>query len=276
MKSKYCYISNRYFFSLLLLLTFISRDTIIARTIKDTFKKNITFNQGGYLSLTNVNGNIEISSWENSEVEIVAHKEVRVTDAEHAEELMEKLKIIVTENVNEIQIETELPRRGRGSGFFDWLFEKGNGSYSVSYEIKVPIEIDLNINTTNGNIEIQDIKGRIRMKSTNGGITAQGIKGFIRCKTTNGSVRAKFDQIPGDDQIYFKTTNGSVKLYLPKDYAGEVDLKTTNGKIETDFPLTIHEGWSSKHVSGSISEGDGEIECTTTNGNISLYYNDQT
>jgi DUF4097 and DUF4098 domain-containing protein YvlB len=258
------------------MIVFLCYGAGYGETIEETFKQNISFQQGGYLSISNFNGYIKIIPWDKSEVEIVAHKEVRASDQERAEKLMQKLNIIVAESNDKIEIETDSPRSSRhGSGFFDWLLGKGESGCSVSYELKVPFQIDLNLITTNGEINIQGISGRVRMQSTNGEITAEDIKGFVRCKTTNGSIRVGFIQIPGDDEISFKTTNGSVTLYLPSDYAGSVDLETTNGDIETDFPLKIKKKWSRKHIKGLISSGGGEIQCSTTNGDIQLYYNNQ-
>ena len=36
----------------------------------------------------------------------------------------------------------------------------------------------------------------------------------------------------------FKTTNGSIKLYLPEDFGADAELKTTNGHIDSDFEFT--------------------------------------
>jgi DUF4097 and DUF4098 domain-containing protein YvlB len=260
----------------LLFITLLLIQDVAAKTLRDTFQKHISFSPGGYLSLTNVNGNIEISSWDKQEVEIIAHKKVRADDSDVAEKLMRELEIAIIEDDDKIEIETRTPRRRRGhSGFFDWLFGDGDYSCAVSYELKVPYEIDLNVQSTNGNVELKGIKGKIRMHSTNGKIDASGVVGFVRCNTTNGQIRVEFDQIPGDDEISFVTTNGSIKLYLPRDYGGEVDLKTTNGKIKTDFTLTIDRKWSRRHLTGTINEGAGELRCSTTNGNIYLYYNDE-
>lgn len=276
MKLNSFFIHKRTLFILPLLFVLICKSISYSATIEETFKKNISFQQGGYLSISNLNGYIKITPWDKSDVEIVAHKEVRAPDQEQAEKLIQKLNIVIVESDNQIEIDTESPRNTwHDGGFFDWLLGRRNCPCSVSYELKVPVQIDLNLNTTNGGIGIRGVVGRVRMQSTNGEINADDIKGFIRCKTTNGSIRVGFIQIPGEDEISFKTTNGSVKLYLPSDYTGKVDLKTINGEIETDFPLKMESEWSLKHIKGLIGSGGGEIQCSTTNGDIHLYYNNQ-
>ena len=240
-----------------------------ASTARETFRKSITFTPGGFLSLSNTNGNLQVTSWENDEVEIIAHKEVRAGNQETAEELLERLVIDVREREGEIIIETEYPQSSGGSSFFSWLFGNGGKSFSVQYELKVPRQIDMNLSTTNGNVEVEEISGRLRMESTNGQISGKDISGLTRCKTTNGSIDIKFREITGDDKMNFKCTNGSIKLYLPDDFSADVDLKTTNGRIKSDFPIAGRQ--SRSHVSGEIGNSQQKLNCRTTNGNICLY-----
>jgi DUF4097 and DUF4098 domain-containing protein YvlB len=259
------------FFSLL-----VFQHSILASTVKDTFQKSIDFNEGGVLSLSNSNGNVEIISWDKNEVEIVAYKKVKAEDRETAEKLMERLEINIRESDDEIIVETYYPKGSSGGGLFGWLFGKGGASFSVEYEIKVPKKIDLNIHTTNGGVRIEDIAGRLRLESTNGKINARDISGLTRCKTTNGPIQIEFDEVSEGDEMTFRTTNGSIKLYLPEDFgADDVELKTTNGHIDSDFPMSGSSNRKSKkRFRGSINEGDRELSCTTTNGSIHLMVND--
>jgi len=254
----------------------IFHQSIFAATARETFQKSVNFLEGGYLSLSNSNGDVEIISWDKDEVEIVAYKEVRAEDRETAEKLLERLEIDIRESENEIAVETYYPKGSSGKGFFGWLFGKGGTSFSVQYEIKVPKNTDLNIYTSNGEVQVEEISGRLRLESTNGKIVARDISGLTRCKTTNGSIRVEFDEVGEGDEMVFKTTNGSIKLYLPEDYgADDVDLKTTNGHIISDFSMTGNSSRKSKkRFRGAISEGNRELSCLTTNGSIHLLVND--
>jgi len=244
----------------------------IASTAKETFKKTITFDQGGFLSLSNTNGDVDIIAWDKDEVEIVAYKVVKAANRETAEKLLKHLKIEISESDDEIIIETDFPHSS-GSGFFGWLFGGDHNSFSVKYELRVPAEIDLNIHTTNGGVEVEDVSGRLRLESTNGGIVGRDIRGLTRCKTTNGSIKVAFSEVSGEDKITFKTTNGSIKLYLPESFGADAELKTTNGHIESDFPMSGSSRKSRKKFSGTINKGGSELLCSTTNGNIGLYIN---
>jgi len=253
----------------LLFLLFFIQNTY-GSTAREKFRKSISFMPGGFLSLSNTNGNVQVSSWENNEVEIIAYKEVKAADNETAQKMLEKLVIEVRERDGEIIVETEYPRgSGGGNSFFGWLFGGNGKSFSVQYEIKVPHQIDLNLSTTNGNVEVEAIVGKLRLESTNGQISANEISGLTRCRTTNGSIDIEFYEIRGDEKMSFKSTNGSIKIHLPDDFSADVDLKTTNGRVTCDFPLKGRQ--SRTHVSGEIGNSHQELSCKTTNGNIGLY-----
>ena len=268
MKNKQTEVKGWSAFLFILVLSLFAQ-AVFASTAKETVKKTISFAPGGYLSLSNTNGDVEIVAWERDEVEITAYKEVKSADRETAEKLLEKLNVDIREREGEIVIETDYPRGSSNGSFFGWLFGAGGNSFSVQYEIKVPGSIDLNIETTNGNVQIEGVDGRLRLESTNGQISGREIQGLTRCKTTNGTINIEFSGIRGDDKMTFKSTNGSIKLYLPDDFSADVDLKTTNGRISSDFPLDGRE--SRTHFSGVIGDKRNELSCTTTNGNIGLY-----
>jgi DUF4097 and DUF4098 domain-containing protein YvlB len=262
--------------AIIVFLLVLSKPWSYAATVDEVFTKQIPFQQGGFLELHNSNGGVEVQSWDKNEVEIKAYKRVRAGNKGQAEELMQELKIEVVQTATEIKITTITPAAMRkDGGFFDWLFNGDNNSCSVEYQLLVPKSIDLNIETTNGKVYCQQIKGRLRLNSTNGKITAREIEGLVRSKTTNGSLDIEFISVPSDEEINFSTTNGSITLRLPENYGAEVNLKTTNGHIDSDFSYTEQGDWSRQHVSGIIGDGTGTLYCHTTNGSIRLYSTEQ-
>lgn len=252
-------------------LTFIFLLTVmaVADSGSDTFQKKLTFHPGGLISLKNINGNVEITSWDRDEVEITAFKKVYGVSNQTAEKMLAKIEIVIEQHDNELSIETVHPERG-DKNFFSWLFGGKNNSFSVQYELKVPHRVDLNIHTTNGNVEADQISGRVRLESTNGKIIGTDITGLARCHTTNGSINFALIGIDHSDEMIFNTTNGSITLDLPQNYAGYIDLKTTNGHIDCDFPVEVDSQNRRTLLRGRIGSGDADIKCSTTNGSIHL------
>jgi DUF4097 and DUF4098 domain-containing protein YvlB len=270
------YLNNKYIiFSILIVITIINCG--IASTLQETFKKQLSCDGRPIVDVKNSNGRIEISSWDKEEVKVVAH--IRVEGSEsRARKMLDRIEIEVEQEDEYIYVETLVPKGLQGTrGFFSWVFGDNHSSYSVDYEISVPVESDLNLNTTNGGVSVEKISGKVRMHSTNGKIDAKDINGLIRCETTNGRIHAEFNQITADEEMIFRTTNGSIKLYLPEEYGGYADLRTTNGHIDSDFRLV--DGYkksrkSRKSYRGDFGDGKGSITCKTTNGNIYLLEND--
>ncbi len=269
--------TNRFSFFSLLIILLINFSFSNATTLKETFKKQLNCDGMPRLNVKNSNGRIEIISWDKKEVKIIAH--IRVEGSESAaQKMLDRIEIEIEQDENDIFVETLVPKgiHGRG-GFFSWLFGDSRFSYSVDYEINIPFESDLNLNTTNGRISVEEVSGRIKMSATNGKINARDISGLVQCETTNGKIHAEINDIVSDEEMTFRTTNGSIKLYLPEEYGGYADLKTTNGHIDSDFKLSRgnrNSRRSKKSYRGEFGSGDGSITCKTTNGSIYLLKND--
>ncbi len=238
---------------------------------KEKIETNIPFESGGYLNLINQNGNIDISSWGEDKVSIIAYKRVYSSRGGEEDDWLKKIEIDIDQQGDKIKIETHMP--GHQDGFFGKIFNRQKISFTVDYEIQVPKKIDLNIQTANGDVDILAIEGRIRLETTNGNIDASRIEGLAKCKTTNGSIRIEFEEVPDEDKMSFVTTNGSIKIYLPDDFGGEFDIKTVNGNIDSDFPISIKGRWPQKHFHGKVNEGNCDLYCSTVNGSIGVLYN---
>lgn len=261
-------------FYLIILISGLFLNIIHASTLEETFKKRIACSDQPLITLKNVNGRVQVTSWNNSEVEIIAHKKVEGSKSD-AKKILDRIEIEVTQDDNQISIETLVPKGLKGDGgFFSWLFEDSHTSYSVRYEIKVPLQADLDLQTTNGRINVENLSGRIRLHTTNGKIVGEKITGLVRCHTTNGSIDVDFTDVTSDDEMIFRTTNGSIRLHLPENYGGYANLKTTNGHIDSDFRLSSRRYKQKKSFKGDFGKGDGSITCKTTNGSIYLMMND--
>ena len=71
-------------------------------------------------------------------------------------------------------------------------------------------------------------------------------------------------------ELQVKSTNGSVDVTLPASAEFKLDATTTNGGIQTDFPITVQGSFPSKELSGTVGGGGRELKVATTNGTIKL------
>lgn len=241
--------------------------SLIAGTHREKFQETYSFEKGSELILDNTNGSVFIESWDRSEVRVEAEKIVKARSRRDAEEIMERVKIEVEQGRNYLEIRTKYPKR-RG-GFWDSVFGKGV-SISVKYRILVPNEANMDIATVNGKVGVTEVTGNIRVKTTNGSIEVYEAKGSVNAKTTNGGINVELLEFEEDEDMTFRTTNGSIKVYFPEKLRADVEAKTTNGSVRTDFPIEIRGEVSKRRLKGKINGGGGKIVLHTTNGGIRI------
>ncbi len=247
--------------------SFFLATSLIAGTHREKFQETYSFEKGSELIVDNTNGSVYVESWDRNEVRIEAEKIVKARSRRQAEEIMERVRIEVKQGRNYLEIRTKYPKR-RG-GFWDSVF--GNGvSISVKYRILVPNETNMDISTVNGKVGITDVAGNIRVKTTNGGIEVREGKGSVQAKTTNGGIDVELLEFEEDEDMNFRTTNGSIRVYFPENLRADIDARTTNGSVRTDFPIEVRGKFSKRRLKGKINGGGGRIVLHTTNGGIKI------
>jgi hypothetical protein len=64
-----------------------------------------------------------------------------------------------------------------------------------------------------------------------------------------------------------QTTNGGVTLMIPENYSAELELGTTNGRVNVDFPITV-QGRIGRQMRTTLGEGGRPVRVVTTNGGV--------
>ena len=82
------------------------------------------------------------------------------------------------------------------------------------------------------------------------------------------------DQIPAGGPIYVRdlaleTGSGDISVRAPATLAGEVEIETASGEIETDFPIQVTRH-ARDHVVGRIGDGVGRVAIETGSGDVRL------
>lgn len=256
--------------AILIFLLIFTFSLSYAGIVRKEFEKSYSVKLGSQVILSNVNGEVQVLSWEKQEVKIQAKIKVTGGSQRELDEFIKQVEIEVDKGNNYLKIKANYPERGNGSGFLDWVFGDQKPEVSIDYVLNVPKKTDLDIKTVNGNIEVQAIDGNINLKSTNGQIEAQDLRGSIEAKTVNGAIEIDVLELSPTESISFGTVNGSIDLRLPAEIKATVDASCVNGGIETDFPLTISGKFVGKKVQGEINGGGASISLKTVNGSIQL------
>ena len=245
----------------LLGITCLLMASIVVASVKDTEEFTFKINDGGRISLENINGDIRINGGAGDTVSIVANKKAG------KQEYMDKLKIVVDADSDYIRIETRHP--SSNSSWWDW---GDNHSGSVSYVLTVPEGVNLDkISTVNGDVDISSMSGKVKAETVNGDLAASGLTADVDLETVNGGVNAEFDSLGGSQRVSAEAVNGKIVLRLPADSSARVHAETVNGSINAnDFDLEIDKGFVGRECDGDIGSGEARISLDTVNGSISI------
>lgn len=269
---------------------------------EEEFHKTYTVDAGTKVEVKNVNGEINISTWDENYVDVRALKRTKKD--------RDELDLVTIEvNLNEIlEIKTVHRKSTEEDSFLKRMLGWSRSlKVSVDFTIKLPGSVILSSAVSvNGNVKVHGTRGDTIVKTTNGSIVVDNTDGFIEAKTTNGNIsitggatvrQAKTTNgsisisdgaliseakttngsinvsLPEKlvDNIYISTVNGSVDLYLSPDINADIKLKTVIGKISAGGFLMTVETISKREFIGTLGSGGETISVKTVNGSISLH-----
>jgi len=138
---------------------------------------------------------------------------------------------------------------------------------SVSFDVQVPQGVRLVAHTVNGSIKAHDLKGDVQAETVNGSVKL-ATSGRVEAETVNGSIKA-WAGANHDQDAAFSTVNGSIALYLPDGLGAELDARTVNGSIRSDFELEDARR-GRRRLQGTIGGGGPRLRLSTVNGSIRL------
>ncbi|MDZ7317027.1 MAG: hypothetical protein ONB24_12980 [candidate division KSB1 bacterium] len=242
-------------------------ESVFSGTATKQFSRNVDFN-GDCVKVRTINGSIVVDTYDEKAVLIDADIRVRAASRANAERYLKKVNLLIEKSGNDLLIGIE-PMSMRPFGFFERLFG-GAAELQVDFYIKVPKDKAVQAETVNGTVNIDGMERRLVMKTVNGSLSAVGCKASVRAETTNGSIYLELSKLLPSDKVSLGTVNGGITLVIPKTTAADIRISTVNGKVKTDLPLEVVDGWSEGKLRGRINGGGAFIEAETVNGNVAV------
>lgn len=232
---------------------------------EERFEKTYELQGVRRVRLQNVNGPVAIESG-GEHLRVVAVKTVRrASDAD----LLKETEIRVTKTGSSIEIESILPKQGR---VFQWFLFGRSRAAEISYQITLPASVAVDAETVNGRLSASRRTGDLVLSTVNGAVKVDGQDGPLKVNTVNGSVEVTF--AGAMRQASLETVNGSVTVTCAKDSSIRCALQTTNGRIQSEFPVTLEGKWGPKEARGSINGGKESLAVETVNGDVRLFIAD--
>src|SRR5260370_1832444 len=146
----------------------ISEDTAEPQgdMLAEEFHQSYPLNPTGRVSIENINGDVRIAVWDQSEVKVDAVKKA------HERERLDELKIEVLNTADSVRIKTKYPEQTfneRGSRHY-------NNPASVEYTLTIPRKAHLDsAELANGSHDIEGANGDVKDACVNGRIKANGL-----------------------------------------------------------------------------------------------------
>jgi hypothetical protein len=206
----------------------------------------------GELSLENTNGTVRLTTWDEPRVRIEAVKHAG------SERALEELKVEIVGEGDRVSVRTRYPR-GRWMG----------GAGKVDYRVSVPRGARVRVSNVNGRVEVDGVGGAVKASTVNGSVDVTEAGGEVEASAVNGSVEVAVARVDPSGRSELSTTNGSVRLTLPREASADVEAHTVNGSVGCDFELA-DERKSRRKLEGRIGSGGARFELGTVNGSAHI------
>jgi hypothetical protein len=214
-----------------------------------------TVPSSGHLGVEGHNGGATVKGWLGNSVLVRARVE-SVADTQAAADLL----------ASRVSIDT-----GGGQVHAMGPDSLENSWWSVSYEIFVPQTTDLDLKTHNGGITISDVRGQLRFDTHNGGVALKRVAGDVGGTTHNGGIEVELMGSLWDGrQLDLGTNNGGITVTMPAGYSAHLQAETSNGRIQSDFPIAVSGEVRPRRLDTNIGAGGSLIHLTTHNGQVTL------
>jgi DUF4097 and DUF4098 domain-containing protein YvlB len=127
----------------------------------------------------------------------------------------------------------------------------------------------LSIDTGSGDVTGSDFQGdELSVDTGSGEIRLSGVSA-PRVSLETGSGRITTELRRDVASLAVETGSGDIAIRAPATLGAEVEIETSSGDIDTDFPLMVTRQ-SRDHMQGTIGDGKGSIAIETGSGSIKL------
>jgi len=146
---------------------------------------------------------------------------------------------------------------------------------------------ELNIDVGSGQVQVSNSRGGLSVDTGSGQVSGSELSArSINVDTGSGDIKLTAVTCPelaletGSGSIStdlrgpvrdlsLETGSGDISVRAPATLAGEVEIETASGEIETDFPIQVTRH-ARDHVVGRIGDGLGRVAIETGSGDVRL------
>jgi len=229
--------------------------------LRDEITDSFVVKPGGTLNFDSDLASVEITTSESETLRAEFVREFKVSNAQEADALRQKLDVQMTKTDNDVKITVH------------WAgdrYDRKLRKVHVSFRIAMPRKFNLDLRTVGsarignldgtvkaaingGSIQFRDVNGPLVARTNGGSITVRDVGGDVEATSNGGSVsvgrangkvmaRANGGSVSIDeatDAIDAKAAGGSVAAYISKQPRGDSKLIAEAGNVELRLPESI-------------------------------------
>jgi hypothetical protein len=150
---------------------------------------------------------------------------------------------------------------------------------------------DLQVHAGDGSVELEDTQGSLRLTASDGNITIHNGRGTLDAHASDGHMKIDgeftavqlhtsdgtldFALAPGSQLAAasrIESSDGNVSIRVPQNLAADVDVSSSDGRIDCSLPLTMdhYNSDSGHHLHGHLNSGGVPLSIHTSDGNVNI------
>ena len=254
----------------------------LAQQSDEDVRQQAAFVAGGSITIENGRGDTRIEGWDKNEILVEAHKYYE-GDGDQRTEWLRETKIRFEGDEHHRLVKVEYPE-----SFLGW--NHWNGRHGVNLTVHLPRRVDAELKNDRGNLNVQQIAGKIEIASDRGNVDINGLDGELRVNGDRGSLKVRdasirnglrvsldrgsvdidLKRLDGDSNL--EVSRGDLSLTLPGNAAFTLDAeRNRRSSFHTDFSVLARGGFNGNEIRGNVSGGGPVLRLRGERGSISLH-----
>ncbi len=206
------------------------------------------------LDVDTSNGSIAVTGSARRDVMIEARVMAQGDTIDDAKALAKEVKILTDGG----RVRADGPRTSDHRGWW------------VSFRIQAPKTQNTTASSSNGSVTLTGLEGTLRADTSNGSVHASDLAGDVRLNTSNGSLEvALAGNTWSGAGLEATTSNGSLRVDMPRDYSAHLTARTGNGSLNVDRPITVT-GRIGREIDTDLGKGGPTLRLRTSNGSLNI------
>lgn len=239
-------------------------ELVSAANAHKEFRRTVPLAANGRVELESERGTARIMPWDRQEVEVFATIDAR-PESFDPEDSVRRTEIRFDATPDSVHIRTDFGEPNGG-----W-FNNHEVAPLVHYEIKVPRKLDLTVDDSRSEIQIGDLRGRLRLHTDRSTIEVASLEGGVSVEADRGSIL--IGRLALSDHGDFSTDRTDVELGISPNHGLTLDLELDRVSPDVDNGLLAGRmREDSRHLTyqGAIGTGGPTLRYNADRGSLRL------